>query len=192
MPSRFFIAFILLFWIGSMAWLTVREVLPRYSVGEPPPFSIEMTDEVNTGSGAANWIDWKVLYQGKPVGSCNSAVRRLPDRTYELKTHYKFTDFNLLAGERRRLQIDYVVTLEGKLGCVSILVKVSSILGQVTPDLEGMLIGEVEDGILKSYGVGRKGEMELLKSELPAVKISQAESILNTMHLQNRIRGLYV
>src|SRR6266436_1739620 len=125
MPSRFWIVLILVFWLGSMVWLTVREVLPLYTVGEPPAFTIDLTDEVNTGSGAANWIEWTVQYQGESVGSCNSAVRRLQDRTYEFKTHYKFKAFDLFGVvELKKLEIDYVVTPEGKLVRMSTLVKV--------------------------------------------------------------------
>ncbi|MBI3409757.1 MAG: hypothetical protein HY040_15560 [Planctomycetes bacterium] len=174
-----------------MVWLTVREVLPLYTVGEPPAFTIDLTDEVNTGSGAANWIEWTVHYQGKPVGSCYSAVRRQADRTYELKTNYKFHNFDLLNVppfgklELKKLQIDYTVTLEGKLQRMSVLVRAS-------PEIEGVVDGEVEKGFLKSKGVLRGGDTEFVKGDLPPVKVSEMGSVLNPMHLVNRIRGLHV
>src|SRR5438105_14868133 len=82
MPPRWLTLAIVGFWLLAMVWLTVREIAPRWRLGEPPPYTIDLTDEVS-----GQKINWKILQRSERVGGAESAVRRLTDRTYELHSH---------------------------------------------------------------------------------------------------------
>jgi hypothetical protein len=186
MPSRFRVALIVVFWLATMSWLVVREVLPRYRAGEPPGFTIELTDEVGTDSLSANRVDWLFLFQGSKIGTCFSEVRRNPDRTFDQKTHIKFDDISILDFFKPiKLQINYVVTQEGHLVRMSVF-------GAAKPEFEGDIKGVVEDGFLKITAVFRAYGQEVLKPDIAPVKVAETGNIVSPMHLQNRISGLWI
>src|SRR5207253_2067046 len=47
MPPRWMTWAIVAFWLATTTWLVVREVAPRWRAGEPPPYTIDLTDEVS-------------------------------------------------------------------------------------------------------------------------------------------------
>src|SRR5262245_26895027 len=66
MPSRFFCLSIVAFWLATTGWWFYQEVgLPLW-YDEPPPFTIDLADEVRAASGT---ITWQVLKDNQPVGS---------------------------------------------------------------------------------------------------------------------------
>src|SRR5919108_3288802 len=82
MPPRWLTLAILGFWLLAMVWLTVREIAPRWRLGAPPPYTIDLTDEVTMQD-----IHWIVWHKGQNIGKAKSSVRRLADRSYELHSH---------------------------------------------------------------------------------------------------------
>src|SRR5438045_3320160 len=90
MPSRPLVVAIVAFWLAANGWLVYREVWPSLRAGEPPPYSIDLTQELGKST-----VNWKVLQDGAEVGSATWQVTRLPDRTYEMRTQYRFTKLSL-------------------------------------------------------------------------------------------------
>src|SRR5262249_30863574 len=56
MPSRRLSVAIVALWLAALGWLFSREVLPKLRTGEPPPFAIELVDEVKAVPRQTNWI----------------------------------------------------------------------------------------------------------------------------------------
>src|SRR5262245_3307496 len=81
MPPRWATVTIIGFWLIAMAWMTVREIVPRLRVGGPPPYIIDLTDEVS-----GNVVNWTVLGPGGEKSKATSSVQRMPDRTFKLKS----------------------------------------------------------------------------------------------------------
>src|SRR5262245_12169487 len=81
MPPRWATVTIIGFWLIAMGWMTVREIVPRLRVGGPPPYVIDLTDEVS-----GNDVNWTVLGAGGERSKAVSSVERMPDRTFKLKT----------------------------------------------------------------------------------------------------------
>jgi hypothetical protein len=178
MPSRLRVSLIVVFWAATMSWLVVREVLPRFRAGEPPPFTIDLIDEVGTST-----VDWVVEHKGKEVGTGFSQVHRLPDRTFEQRTQFKFDGLKILNQvELKKIAISYRVTAEGKLLELEGKIKVAEVDGEVQ--------GKIENGILKWKG-RLKALGQVLNGDLPDVDVSREGNIVNPMHLQNRIVGLW-
>lgn len=188
MPSWWRVLLIVAFWATSMGFMAVRELLPRYRAGEPPPFTIDLIDEVG-----ANIVEWHLLHDGRRIGLCFSHIRRLSDRNFELGTVYKFDEFPFLSASMpligkvtvTRFTINYEVTLAGRLRRVFLQAK-------ATPGIDGELVGTVEEGRLRSKGAVRLDDKEIFSGELPEVAIPGEGGIVNSMHLQNRIPGLWV
>jgi len=71
MPPRWITATIIGLWLTTTSWMLYREISFRYRAGEPPPFTIDLTDEVG-----ADTISWTVIFDGKRVGLGKSSVNR--------------------------------------------------------------------------------------------------------------------
>jgi hypothetical protein len=176
MPPRWLTLTILLFWAGTSGWMVYREVLPRLRAGDPPPFAIDLTDEV---SGPA--VVWVVLLKGKEVGSGASMVRRMPDRTFKLYSEFAFKDVDLLPRLRfRKFTSMYRVTAEGALREID-----ASVQGQAAGlELFIHVTGEVEDGMLCPQVHGT------LIPKTKGAKVPVPVNVLNPMHLLNKLRGV--
>jgi hypothetical protein len=178
MPPRWLTLFILAFWAATTGWMVYREVLPRLRANDPPPFAIELTDEVN---GPA--IIWVVLENGKDIGSGASMVRRMPDRTFRLYSEFAFKDVNLIPTLKfRKLTSMYRVTAEGALREFEATAQSPIGIGQ---DISIHVSGEVEDGFLSP---------QIEVSGFPKVKGAKVQvpvNVLNPMHLLNKLRGVH-
>src|SRR2546423_15551103 len=84
MPPRWLTLAILGFWALAMAWLTVREIAPRWRGGDPPPYTIDLTDE-----GSRQAIEWHVLQNKERVGRARSSVQLAGDQGFERQTSSK-------------------------------------------------------------------------------------------------------
>jgi hypothetical protein len=189
MPSRFVVLGIVLFWVASMSWLTVREVLPRFQSGDPPPFVIDLTDEVS-----ASAINWAVLHKNKRVGSGFSTVSRAEDNAYNLKSEFKFDKFELFNTlPIRKLSSRYQITPEGNL----LEVEAKVYVGEIGIDLLNLLPdsvefkGKVREGFFHPQVVIHFGSKPKALDFLEPVRVSGHGSIMNPMHLLNRVAGLH-
>jgi hypothetical protein len=81
MPSRFLALGITVFWLATTMWFVTRDLLPHWRTGDPPPYSIDLTDEAVRQVVP---IRWKIERDGQPVGSLRTILRaNEADNTYE-------------------------------------------------------------------------------------------------------------
>jgi hypothetical protein len=182
MPSRSIVAAVLLFWLGANGWMFYREVWPHWRSGEPPPYTIDLTEEL--GHASVNWQIWK---KDKKIGTAISRVERQRDRTYKLHIQFRFDKFHVVILEVRKLSGVYHVTEDGELLGLSsqAAVAMKDKLGSLEMEFE--VKGLVEDGQLvpELFFNGEKLALGDLK-----VPVSGHGGALNPLHPLNRLPGL--
>jgi len=178
MPARWMTVTIIAFWLATTGWMVHHEVSLRYRSGEPPPFGIDLTDEVD-----APTISWSVFEKGERVGSGNSKVRRRGDRTFILYSDFRFEkeDFKVLSF--RKVTSVTHVNAEGELLDMSAEVEVQNPF-----DAEKVLKAKVTGTVENQY-LSPQVEVESLKVPLN-VKIKVPGNVLNPMLLVNKYRGV--
>jgi hypothetical protein len=182
MPPRLATVAIVLFWLGTTAWLGYRDVWPRLRPGEPPPFTIDLTDEVSARS-----VNWSILDDGKGVGFAKTEVERRPDRTFELKVSFTFQKpLKLGLAEIKKLMNAYRVNSAGELLGLQMTVSGKALAFEGDVKLEG----QVEDDHFtpRVFLNGIDLNNEVLKLE--AVRVTRRGGVVNPMHPLNRISGL--
>lgn len=183
MPSRLVTVAIILFWLATTGWMFSREVLPLWQAGEPPPFHLDLAEEVS-----AHTTNWDVLEQGQKIGTAHTTVRRTRDRNYALQVQFHFHNWSVVGISVDKCSCEYRITPRGEL--LGLLAQM--VLGQNILNLEADIHGEVKgeelfsDISLKSAALGKDWTMEL-----DPMPLSKAGNILNTMHPINRITGLH-
>jgi hypothetical protein len=186
MPSRFGTLAIVVFWLASMTWLTVREIVPTFRAGEPPAFLIDVTDEVG---GTAT--SWKILRKGVRIGDGYSHVRRRSDRTFELSSELSFQDKELpllKTWDIKKIAGRYRVDKNGNLQSLETEVKLAALSFEIKAEIKG----EVKGGVLTPRIYLDDKEKNLGPFQPQPVPVASHGSILNTMHMVNKIQGLYV
>jgi hypothetical protein len=196
MPPRNLTLAIVAFWLGITGWMVYRDLWPRLHSGEPPPFAIDLTDEVSVGNvlgqgpGAqftAQAIPWSIQLRGKRIGYALTRVQRHEDRTFELVAELRF-DPKLDAGplEVKRVTSSYHVTSSGELlglGIRALLEDQAGLLRAFiaslgVPTLRGTQVevgieGEVKDGLFHPHAMAYDNDptkppaQALIKKELP-------------------------
>lgn len=179
MPSRLVVLAIMLFWVGAMCWLVMREIAPSWRAGEPPAIVFEVADEIS-----ANTIDWSVHDESGEIGSGQSRVKALPGRTYELFSEFKFQKKDLL-GVLRKIGTTYHVTDDGRLLDLDMLAHAIAPFGGA---YELQAIGKVEGSQL-SFEVFL--DKQKLSVPLKPIRLDGHRQLLNPMHLVNKVAGLY-
>jgi len=185
MPPRGFVVFVVISWLASTGLLVYREIVPRWRSGVAPSYTIELTDEVGSPT-----VEWEVVHKDEVIGRGTSQIRRLPDRTFEMRQKFRFHDFQfqvLIARlELKRLESEYHVTREGKLLGIKVegVAAVQGVQG-LAIDLHAGLRAEVKDGFLEP-------EFTLAgqKIDVPGVEVAEHGSVLNPMHLLHRLPRL--
>jgi hypothetical protein len=178
MPPRWMTWAIIAFWAATTVWLVLREVAPRWRAGEPPPYTIDLTDEVG-----GQPIHWRVLWRGQKLGSAVSWVKRRPDRTFEL--HTKLDCSKLILFDSIKLRSSYHVDSQGDLLGVRVEGEVVTALGS----FKGDLIGQVEEGYIAPELRGwLSGQEHVVRGE----RVKVPRRLLNSMALLNKISGLSV
>jgi hypothetical protein len=209
---------ILVFWAGTTTWMFCREVLPMLRSGEPPPFTIDLTDEVSLADErgfenraspfGARAIAWTLKLQGEDVGDAITRVLRYSDRTYELHEELRSKKLNdLIPGWKiDRLSFSYRITKAGELCSLSVKAVVSErvpmALREVTKTQKEVgFEGDVKDGLLTLqamlYEPDRKarGRYETyikrdLGFSLQPIPVPPRGAVLNTLQPVNRLVGL--
>jgi hypothetical protein len=182
---------ILFFWLAASMWMFFREAWPWLQVGEPPPYSFELTDEVGT-SHSANVITWDILQKGETVGFAQSSIRRFPDRLFELKTEYHFRKGNFLKLiEFKKWSYKLRVNLRGELRALDSHVRVEF----VSEELAKLFPRGIE---MEVHGAVEKGQLSLQprvkheRLQLPPLDpVPAPKRVLNPLHLLNRFPGLW-
>jgi hypothetical protein len=124
MPSRWVTLGIVAFWVATTLWLVWREGWQKAS--EPPPFTIDRTDEV--GVQIANW---DVRQGGRRVAQVRTRLgRNADDLLYDAACEYgHFDGFTYRGLLVRRFSSVYRVTPRGELRSLSCAVSLAGPLG---------------------------------------------------------------
>lgn len=203
MPRPLACLAIVAFWLATSAWLVCREVLPHLLAGEPPAYTIDLTETVS-----ANPVNWRILcsdprHEGgalQLIGRLETQVERLPDRTFQLRAVARLRRLDKDEGfvflkqiEIRKVAEAFRVTEEGKLRGLSVQVDWRLFdSGGKRGALEGSIdfSGDVAEGYLTSgFAVVAAGR-EWHRQTLDRVKVSEQGSVMNPLHPVNRLPGL--
>jgi hypothetical protein len=183
MPSRLGTIAIIVFWLASTTWLTVREIAPMFRAGEPPAFLTDVTDEVG-----GTTINWKVLHNGDRIGDGYSHVRRRSDRTFELFSDLRLEKFSILkTWDIKKIAGRYRVDKDGNLLGLETEVKIGTQGVEVRAEVKGL----VEGGWFTPHIYLNGDEKNLRPLQPHAVPVASHGNILNTMHLLNKVPGLW-
>jgi hypothetical protein len=186
MPSRPVIIAIVAFWLLTAGWFVVRDVGPSWRAGDPPPFTIELSDEAMRSVAPDRWT---YTLNGHKSGTITTAlVYEQADDTFELRA--KCPEIKFLEGVVIQGYDDGVrVTREGELRGMrtAATVAVTGIGQRIQAKAE--LSAEVRGGqlerrlVLDAPGFGRFAP-QLESTDPPR------GSVLNPMHPVPRVTGL--
>jgi len=184
MPPRAIVATIIAFWLAANGWLFYREAWPYLRAGEPPPYSIDLTEEL----GSAN-VHWEILKKDKVIGHAVSRVERQRDQTFKLHMTYRFEKLRVVILDIRKLDGVYHVTEDGDLLGVSASAAVTMKDKRGSLDLDLEMKGRVEDGLLVPEVFFNNEKLAL--GDLK-VKVAGQGGAINPLHPLNRLKGLHV
>src|SRR6516225_8497606 len=183
MPHRSIVAVVIIAWLAANCLLFYREVWPHWRVGGPPPYAIDLTEELGK-----THVNWRIFMAGKPAGNANSHVERQRDRTYRLHTNLRFNNLRLGNLELIRISTTYHVTEEGELLDLAVVFQFRLKNNDIDlPSAELAMDGVVKNGEIEPK-LSFNGEPVPLGEG--KVSISEGGSVLNPMHLLSRIPGL--
>ena len=182
MPSRPLILAILAFWLATTTWLIYREILPGLESSEPPPYTIDLADEVSAQS-----ISWRAIQDSKDIGTVLTQVRRQPDHTFALEADFKANQLSVLGVAIKNLRSRYTVTRGGDLRELSILLKFD-VRGQA---IDLGVAGKVEHGVFSpALTVEGVDTRQVPLPKLNPVPVAGHGNVLNPLHPLNRLKGL--
>ena len=184
MPHRSIVAVVIIAWLAANSLLFYREIWPHWRAGGPPPYAIDLTEELGK-----THVNWTIRMGGMPAGRADSHVERQRDRTYRLRTNLHFDGkFKIFDLEIRRISTTYHVTEEGELIDLSVVFQVRIKNAKIDlPETELTLDGVVKDGEITPRLLADGKEVPLGEGK---VAISESGSVLNPMQLLNRVPGL--
>ncbi len=184
MPSRFSILLIVAFWLASTTWLALREIVPLFRTGEPPAFFTDITDEVR-----GTTITWKIFRKGQNIGWGESQVEPRPDRSFTLSSTLRFNvnEFKILVADVTKIAGRYRVDKDGNLKSLATEVRITLAGRPLRGEIEGTVVGGQLVPKVKIDGV----ETDLGPLKPQPVNVGAHGNVLNTMHLINKIPGLY-
>jgi len=78
MPPRWLTLTIIAFWLGATGWLVWRDLWPRWRPGEPPPYHIDLVEEVHRDHRANPHL-WAVFEDDRETMQATSWVEHRPD-----------------------------------------------------------------------------------------------------------------
>jgi hypothetical protein len=193
MPPRWLSLAIVAFWLGTTGWLVWRDLWPRWRTGGPPPYTIDLVEEVNREHVRV----WAVLEDDRETMQAKSWVEHLPDDTFTLHLDFKpRPTFRPpaagLVPRMRFVSSQLRVTREGRLRELEVRAAVHGTFRFFPLPLDGdlLLAGEVRgDHFFPRYRVEQAG-VPLLDGKLAAVEVSYHGSVLVPQHPVNRIQGL--
>jgi hypothetical protein len=217
MPPRYITLAIVAFWLAATGWMAYREIVPIFRSGEPPPFTIDLTDEVSIADVVAmdsqvsrfgaQTIPWTILLQGEKIGYALTQVHRHEDRTFELQAVLRFQKLELpLAIQVTSLSSSYRVTAAGDLRSLAtrvIYMDLTGLFGGNRKDaqVEIGVEAEVQEGQLvpRAYryapdlamGRGQTKTKTALAVALQPIPVPERGAILNTLQPVNRQLGLH-
>ena len=192
MPPRHIILTILAFWVATTGWLFYRDLWPRFLPDEPPPFTIELADEVSEQK-----IYWKLLENGEDKGGyAFSWVHYRPDDdTFDVSSEFKLFSKGKGTGADRQTDPDqiiestYRVTREGELRRIYAHVHTEVWILTTKVKVEAQITGQVDGALLRPH-LHVSSTIGAIDQDLKPVPVSHRGTVLNSLQPLNRIQGL--
>jgi hypothetical protein len=178
------ILMILALWLATTGWLFYRDLWPRLLPDEPPPFTIELADEVSEQK-----IYWKLFENGADKGYAFSWVQYRPDDdTFDVSSEFKL--FSKGRGGKdgqgnpdQIVESAYRVTRTGELRRVQAQVSITTL------GIRAKITGRVDGPWLRPHLRLASPSFEM-DQDLKPVAVSRRGSVLNPLQPLNRIQGL--
>jgi hypothetical protein len=182
MPPKLITAAIIAFWLAMTGLLIQREVVPMMIANASPNFQPDLTDEIGSPL-----VTWMVFKDNDRIGAGTSRVTANNDGTFELRSNFRFDELAFGPVHLRSMENMYRVDAQGKLLAFS--TKASANFGNKpglgAPDVAGAIEGEVIDDMIEP-----RLSFLGIEHKLDKIHLTQEGSIVNPMHLVNRLRGL--
>ena len=203
MPSRWLSASILAFWLATTGWLVWHDLWPIWRSGEPPPFHIDLVEEVQKSDKHRTFWNVQRLIEGadKPVNVFRGSTwvdYRPDDDTFALHAELKARKdgnsqpFKLI--ERFSVETmtsEYRVNRAGQLRALEAEVKVRAGSGGDSASLAVRIWGEVIGEKFHAHIQGIADSIDgRINMDLPPAPLSHNGSVLMPLHPVNRIQGL--
>jgi hypothetical protein len=187
-PSRTATVAIIAIWLFTAGWMIVRDLLPAWRSGDPPPYTIELADEALPTVVPTRWT---CTINGVETGTVLTSLAYKPDDdTFELAAKSeKLRLFSHIAMEARKYEDRVRVTRDGELRSMRVHATVALAIGGLDFTGRIALSAEVQHGrlerhlLLESPGIGQYAPT--LESTDPP-----RGSVLNPMNPVPRIKGL--
>ncbi|HWG46994.1 MAG TPA: hypothetical protein VN688_29795 [Gemmataceae bacterium] len=215
MPSRWLTAVIVLFWLATTGWLFWHDLWPEWRSGEPPPFHIDLVEEVQRGGKMkTSWIvyrdkgdeesaqkvfnawTWADYHQGDDTFTLHADFKApyVPKTSQNKDAARESVARGVSGGGGQvvvtRMKSEYRVTRQGQLQSLRADIGGKfSYLELIMIDGEASLWGEVHDEqFFAHYHLSASGTS--LQGDLKPVPVSYHGSVLMPLHPVNRIHGL--
>jgi hypothetical protein len=188
MPPRYLSLAIVAGWLATTAWMFYRDLLPRLRPDQAPPFTIDLADEVS-----AQLIPWRIQLNGDNIGRAWTQVMRKEDRTFALNSDFRI-EKEVPGLLLKRFTTMYRVTPTGELREINARVLFEVPSPRRTEQTEFRLEGTVVDGVLTptvKLSVVGVDWSEAIRQFFQPVRVSGAQSFLNSMQPLNRIPNLH-
>jgi hypothetical protein len=199
MPSRWLSASILAFWLATTGWLVWHDLWPIWRSGEPPPYHIDLVEEVQKGDRLRTFWDIQRLSkdQKTPVNVFRGSTwieYRPDDDTFALHAKFqarkdsKLEPFKLMNFAVETITSEYRVNRAGQLRALEAEVNVGT--SSASRSLAVRIWGEVIGDKFHAHIRGSIGSVDWLNSDPPPSPLSHNGSVLMPLHPVNRIQGL--
>jgi hypothetical protein len=203
MPPRWLSLVIVGFWLTTTGWLLWQDLASRFRTDEPPPYVIDLVEEVRMENRFRPHATWKVFLNDGEVLQAQTWVQPAEtgnNTTYEIKARlaakYGRPDQAVTVGpmQLREVETTSEVTREGDLLSLRCEVKArvdKAVWLPVGPmDVVMFLTCEIHDGRLFPHVIVRHQEVEVFDKKLEPVKLPSHGAVLVPLHPVNRIQGL--
>lgn len=197
MPSRWQCLLIILFWLGTTAWLYIRELEPIFREHDPPPYAIELTAETQLEHPP---VLWRVLQNGQEHYHAKTWMDHCEED--DSFTLHAVIDHNPRQDEKgsadlifRKLESGYRVSREGILRELNVSCTLASQPTRLLPDFgfypEFRLNGVVQDGRFTGRVKLPKELSGLLDAESEfQFPVAHNGAIFLPLHPVNKIHGV--
>ena len=199
MPPRWLSIPIIVFWLATTGWLLYQDVWPLLLSGQPPPYTIDLEDEVQNGKIRTGWT---VSYNDRPYLYAQTWVEfNAADDAFSLMaTIYPPTategvnHADPFGGVIRikKVTSEYRVARNGDLRSLLFYFDCSANLQGLVISGAGTLTGEVRDGAMYAHLHAEAPFLagKPMDADLDPVPLSRHGSVLSPLHPVNRIEGL--
>jgi hypothetical protein len=192
MPPRWLCVVIVGFWLSTNGWLFYHDLWPHLQPSQPPPFSIDLVDEVQTRRPHTLWT---VKQNDQKVFTGQTHIEHPSPQVFELCADFKTGDNRPSARVSgwliSKMTSRYRIDTDGQLRGLEV-----TFVGKPEAELFAALFKE--DLTLRIHGTVEQGKFRphlqivgVEKSlDLPAVEVPRGAGLLLPLHPLGRLRDL--